>query len=307
MVSDLILTTALSALLIGGGLVLVIAESRTRRTAVSNRIDLITPTGVVAGTSDQGDIHGPGASLMRTPAGRLNQAELREILRPCRRLGIAPRHAPQVYMWWRGGMAAIAALIAVAVARAVAQTPPGTLLILVAAIFAGIGWIGSRMVVEHLVARHTQAVVAGLPEALELMVVCVEAGLSLEDSIDRVTGELKWSRPALAEELSLTSADLKILADRDIALSNLAERVDAPSVRSVVVALSQTLRYGTPLAQALRVTSAELRNDALVRMEERANRLPPLLTVPMMLFILPTIFLIIGGPAVLRLMDVFGD
>jgi tight adherence protein C len=144
----------------------------------------------------------------------------------------------------------------------------------------------------------------GLPEALELLVVCVEAGLALEDSIDRVTEELKLSQPVLAEELALTSADLKILPDRDIALHNLADRIAEPSVRSVVTTLSQTLRYGTPLAQALRTSAAELRSESLMTLEERANRLPTLLTVPMMLFILPTIFLIVGGPAVLRLTDI---
>ena len=87
------------------------------------------------------------------------------------------------------------------------------------------------------------------------------------------------------------------------ALANLAERVDVPSVRSVVSTLSQTLRYGTPLAQAMRVVAAQMRTEALIDLEERANRLPAIMTVPMMLFIMPVIFLIVGGPAVLRLLD----
>jgi tight adherence protein C len=148
-------------------------------------------------------------------------------------------------------------------------------------------------------------VVEGLPEALELLVVCVEAGLAFEDSLDRIVGELQLSQPLLAGELQQLSADLKILSSRDEALRNLAERIQAPSVRSVVTTLSQTLRYGTPLAQALRVSAAELRNNALLDLEERANRLPTLLTIPMMLFILPTIFLIVAGPVALRLMDIF--
>jgi tight adherence protein C len=136
--------------------------------------------------------------------------------------------------------------------------------------------------------------------------VCVEAGLALEDGIDRIAFELKDSRPALADELALTSADLKILPSRDQALANLADRVDVASVRSVVTTLSQTMRYGTPLAQAIRVVAAEMRNESLIQLEERANRLPTMLTIPMMLFIMPTIFLVIGGPSVLRLIDMLG-
>jgi tight adherence protein C len=128
--------------------------------------------------------------------------------------------------------------------------------------------------------------------------------LSFEEGINRVSEVLRVSRPAVAEELALTSADLKILPSHERALGNLAQRVDAPSVRTVVTTLSQTLRYGTPLAQGLRVISAELRTDALVRLEERANQLPSLMTIPMMLFILPTIFMIVAGPAALHVMDV---
>jgi tight adherence protein C len=109
----------------------------------------------------------------------------------------------------------------------------------------------------------------------------------------------------LAEELALTSADLKILPSRDRALANFAERVQVPSVRTVVTTLAQTMRYGTPLAQALRVVASELRNDSLMRLEERANQLPTLMTIPMMIFIMPTIFLIVGGPAALRMLDAF--
>jgi tight adherence protein C len=100
-------------------------------------------------------------------------------------------------------------------------------------------------------------------------------------------------------------ADLRILPSRDVALTNFAERVDVPSVHSVVTTLAQALRYGTPLAQSLRVVAAELRNDALISLEERANRLPAFMTLPVILFLMPTIFLMVGGPAVLRLLDAF--
>jgi tight adherence protein C len=166
-----------------------------------------------------------------------------------------------------------------------------------------LGWLMPVQIIRGMVRRRVQAVSDGLPEALELLVVCAEAGLALEDGLDRITEELRRSQPMLAEELATTSADLKILPDRDQAFHNLAERIGTPGMRSVVTTLSQTLRYGTPLATALRTAAAELRNEMLLSLEERANRLPSLLTVPMMAFIMPTIFLVIGGPVALRVLD----
>lgn len=301
MFSDFLLLAALSVALMAGGAAIVVSDARTRRAAMTGRMQLIELIGGAARPAPPPQ-HG---ALMRAPAGKLSQAEMRAIQSACRRLNIPTNYAIPAYLALRVTAAVILAIAGFVLAAVVLKQPPTAVRLLVAAMFAGGGWILPAVLLREATKRHTAAAAAGLPEALELLVVCVEAGLSLEDAISRITEDLKWSRPALAEELALTSADLRILPDRDIALMNLAERVDAPSVRSVVTSLSQTLRYGTPLAQALRVTAAELRNDSLLQMEERANRLPTLLTLPMMLFIMPTIFLIIGGPAVLRLIDLF--
>ena len=162
------------------------------------------------------------------------------------------------------------------------------------------------MLLAHAAAdRRAAAVARGLPEALELLVVCVEAGLAFEDGLDRITEALQESEPLLAQELALTAADLRVLANFDQGLANLAARIDLPDVRSVVTILSQSLRYGTPLADSLRAASAEMRNEALIRLEERGNRLPTLLTLPMMLLIFPTIFLVVVGPAALNALDAF--
>ncbi|HEY8873258.1 MAG TPA: type II secretion system F family protein [Stellaceae bacterium] len=170
---------------------------------------------------------------------------------------------------------------------------------------AALGWLIPSFALGRFALNRRRAIARGLADAIELLVIAVEAGLSLEDAMHRIVVELRRSRPAIADELAITSADLRILPSRDEALRRLAERVDLPSVHSVVTTLSQTLKYGTPLAQALRTVAEELRNDGLLKLEEQANRMPVLLTVPMILFILPSLFLIIGGPAFLKVLDAF--
>lgn len=169
-----------------------------------------------------------------------------------------------------------------------------------------LGWLLARLVLKLVARQRLAAVERALPDAIELLVVSVEAGLGLEEGLDRLIPELGHTQAALADELRTTAADLKILPSREEALTRLAERVGTKGVRSVAMTLAQTMRYGTPLAQALRLVATELRNDALLLLEERANRIPVLMTVPMIFFMLPATFLIVGGPAVLRLVDSIG-
>lgn len=170
---------------------------------------------------------------------------------------------------------------------------------------AAAGWYAPRFVLHFLESKRMAAIERGLPEVVELLVICAEAGLSLDAGLDRTVIELRRTQPDLAHEFMITLADLKILQDRDLALAKLAERIPMPGVHAVVTTLSQTMRYGTPLAKALRSVATELRDTALSRLEERANRLPVILTVPVVVFILPALFLIVGGPALLRIADLF--
>jgi tight adherence protein C len=142
-----------------------------------------------------------------------------------------------------------------------------------------------------------------LPDALDLLVICAEAGLSLDAALTRVARELGGSAPQLADEFGLTSVELGFLPNRRQALLNLAKRTDLASVRGVVNTLVQTERYGTPLAHALRVLAAEFRDERMLKAEEKAARLPATLTVPMILFILPTLFLVLIGPAIIRTLE----
>lgn len=153
--------------------------------------------------------------------------------------------------------------------------------------------------------KRTEAIRKSLPDALDLMVVCAEAGLTLDSALTRVAKELERASPELADEYSLTAIELGFLPERRQALLNLSDRVDLPALRGVVTTLVQSERYGTPLATSLRVLSAEFRNERLMKAEEKAARLPATLTVPLILFILPTLFVVLMGPAACKVVDEF--
>jgi tight adherence protein C len=143
-----------------------------------------------------------------------------------------------------------------------------------------------------------------MPDALDLMVICAEAGLSLDSSFDRVSREIGPSCPELAEEVGLTAVELSFLPDRSKALQNLADRVPLQGVMALSNTLIQTEKYGTPLAQSLRVLSAEMREERIMSAETKAAKLPATLTIPMILFILPPLFVVLIGPAALKVMGV---
>lgn len=164
------------------------------------------------------------------------------------------------------------------------------------------GAFGPSVYVRNAIATRGQKIQKGLPDALDLFVICAEAGLSLEAALTRVAREIGPNCPELADELGLTAIELGFLPNRRDALGNLAKRVDTPSVRGLVNTLAQTEKYGTPLAQALRVLAAEFRNMRMMKAEEKAARLPAILTVPMIIFILPPLFVILLGPAIIQVL-----
>ena len=156
---------------------------------------------------------------------------------------------------------------------------------------------------KNKVDKRTKAIRKGLPDALDLLVICAEAGLTVDAAFGRVARELGKAYPELGDEFALTSIELGFLTDRRLAFENLARRIDLDSVRGVVTTMIQTEKYGTPLASALRVLSAEFRNERMMRAEEKAARLPAIMTIPMILFILPVLFIVILGPAACSIND----
>lgn len=177
--------------------------------------------------------------------------------------------------------------------------------VLVSGAAALVGYALPRILVKNQVSKRYAAMRKTLPDALDLLVICTEAGLNLDSGLDRVCREVSNSSPELADEFGLTSIELGFLPDRKEALMNLAQRVDFPAMTTLVNTLLQTEKYGTPLAVALRVLSAEMRNERLMKAEEKAARLPAIMTVPMIVFILPALFIVIIGPAVLKAIDAF--
>jgi tight adherence protein C len=137
------------------------------------------------------------------------------------------------------------------------------------------------------------------------MIICAEAGLTIDAAFGRVSRELGRSYPELADEFALTSIELGFLSDRRIAFENLAARIPLESIRGVVTTMVQTEKYGTPIATALRVLTAEFRNERMMRAEAKAARLPALMTVPMILFTLPPLFIVIMGPGACQIVDSF--
>lgn len=175
------------------------------------------------------------------------------------------------------------------------------------AAFVGAGYKGPEIYLSNLISKRTNAIRKGLPDALDLLVICAEAGLTVDASFNRVARELGRAYPELGDEFALTAIELAFLSERRAAFENLAYRVNLDAVKGVTTTMVQTERYGTPLASALRVLSAEFRNERMMRAEEKAARLPAIMTVPLILFILPVLFIAILGPAACSIADAFAD
>jgi tight adherence protein C len=173
----------------------------------------------------------------------------------------------------------------------------------IVAAFAGalIGFYMPDLFVNNMIARRQQSIMRAFPDALDLMLICVESGMSIESAFTRVAGEIGSQSAELAEELALTTAELSYLPDRRQAFDNLAKRCGHPGVKSVATALNQAEKYGTPLGQALRVTATENREMRMQEAERRAASLPAKLTVPMIIFFLPCLFVVIMGPAIMQI------
>ncbi|GAA0582434.1 type II secretion system F family protein [Rhizomicrobium electricum] len=165
-----------------------------------------------------------------------------------------------------------------------------------------VGYYLPDLFISNVISRRQQSIMAAFPDALDLLLICVESGMSVEAGFQKVAGEIGHASAELAEEFALTTAELSYLPDRKLAFENLAKRCGHAGVKAVATALNQAERYGTPLGQALRICAQENRDMRMMEAEKKAAALPAKLTVPMILFFLPVLFVVIMGPAVMRML-----
>ncbi|MGZ5948201.1 MAG: type II secretion system F family protein [Caulobacteraceae bacterium] len=168
----------------------------------------------------------------------------------------------------------------------------------------GLGFYAPNIYISNQAQKRCQSIAAVFPDALDLLLICVEAGMSIEAAMQKVAGEIGVNSVELAEELSLLVAELSYLPERRMAYEGMSKRVNYPGVRSVMTAMIQSERYGTPLGNALRVMAKENRDLRMSAAEKKAAALPAKLTVPMILFFLPVLFIVILGPAIIHVNDI---
>jgi tight adherence protein C len=248
-------------------------------------------------------------SYMRDWVKRLNllrSKEAKKVAVQLSRAGYRNRDASVVYFFLKLILPFILGGLGVLFLYVIPVTDaPGTTKLMIALFLVGIGGFGPNIYVKNCISKREHALRKGVPDALDLLVICAEAGQSLDGALKRVAKEMGLFSPEISDELSLTSVELGLMAERRQALDNLVERANIPEIRNVVNALTQTEKYGTPLAHTLRVLSSEYRNDRMMKAEEKAARLPAIMTVPMIIFILPPLFVVLLGPAVTRIIDLF--
>lgn len=170
-----------------------------------------------------------------------------------------------------------------------------------------LGWIACSMWLDRQVANRQRALRAGFSDALDLLVVCVESGLGLAPALQRVADELAVSHPALGDELALVNAEMRAGVERGVALKNLSERTGLEDIRGMTALLVQTMRFGTSVADALRIYSEEFRDKRTQAAEEQAAKVGTKMIFPLVLFLFPSFFLVVIGPAVIGLIEVFGQ
>jgi tight adherence protein C len=240
--------------------------------------------------------------LMRQIADRLNLlrgSAADQTTRKLRRAGFLSRDASVVYVFIKLALPlALGFLMILLTSSGLLGVPEDmSLAVCMGAVLSG--FIMPEVYLKNVTSRRREILNYVLPEGLDLLTICVEAGLSIDAAFRRVAREMQGSMPELAAEFELTAIELTYLPDRQQALENMAERSDSPAVAALVNALRQTEKYGTPLANSLRILSQEFRQTRASKAEEKGARMPALMTVPLMVFILPTLVTVLIAPAIM--------
>jgi tight adherence protein C len=220
------------------------------------------------------------------------------------RAGVSPVDGPVYYLAWKWFTTPVGLLVSYSLLTAdVAPLAKIGMLIASVLIFI-LTYFGGDLYLKNNRAKREQTLSRSFPDTLDLLLVCTESGLALDAALQRVSRELQFAHPEITDELNKTRLELTLLNDRPRALQNLAERTDLMPFRSLVASLLQTERFGTSLNETLRVLADEYRNTRLMLAEQKAGSLPVKMTIPLITLMLPALFLIIMGPAVIRVFAV---
>ena len=219
--------------------------------------------------------------------------------------GFDPRVAMPVLAGIKVLMLPVGPLLGYAAARGLAMTEVNTGIAVIVGLM--VGMLGPNYALRMLGSRVHRQLRLGLPDALDLMVVCAEAGIALESALERVARDMERNNRPVALELALLIHELRVIGDRREAFQRMANRTEIEGFKRLASTLAQAVRYGTPLSQALRTLAVEMRADRMVAIEEKAVRLPALLVMPLILFILPALFIALAGPSLVGMGDVLGS
>jgi len=241
--------------------------------------------------------------LMRKVADRLNLlrgAAADQTTRKLRQAGFLSRDAAVVYVFVKLALPLSLGFLMIfltSVTNIIDVSEDLILPICVGAVLSG--FVMPELYIKNVATKRREILNYVLPEGLDLLTICVEAGLSIDAAFRRVSREMQGSMPELAAEFEITAIELTYLPDRQQALENMSERSDSPAMGALVNALRQTEKYGTPLAASLRILSQEFRQTRASKAEEKGARMPALMTVPLMVFILPTLITVLLAPAIM--------
>lgn len=241
------------------------------------------------------------AGILRTMGVNVDDATRKLEVRFARAGNPSP-DAPIYYLFYQRVISIFILMIALMFMASPAEGSRKLMMFSMGLLFAFVAVFGAYFFLENAIAKRKNILTRAFPDTLDLLLICVESGLALDASLNRVCGELGRAYPEMTQELNRTRLELALLNDRVRALSNLAERTDLIAFRALTAALIQSERFGTSLTDTLRVLSEDFRLQRLARAEEKAARLPVLLTIPLIFFLMPAFMLIVLGPAIVGFM-----
>ena len=284
------------------------AKLESRMKAVSTRRDELKRRSRQAIAQGQGGLRHTDEGFKKRIVDRLNLSKLLEDPKVVDKLAQAgfrgPRPVTTFYFFRFASPFIFSALIGVYLFLINDFGLPGMSKVTFTVAGLLLGYYAPNLYVSNIAQKRQQSIMQAFPDALDLLLICVESGMSIEAAIQKVGSEIGSRSIELAEEFSLLSAELSYLPERRMAYEGLAKRTNHPGVKSVATAMIQAEKYGTPLAQALRVMAKENRDLRLSAAEKKAAALPAKLTVPMIIFFLPVLFVVILGPAIIKIQDI---